>query len=141
MTKGSSLILRIYFGLVSAVTLFTLMFGAIDFLSTGLKTYVFTAADVPAYGLVNCDSPDAKYQFGTETVPAKTPTDVATTKTLTTEEMKARCEAANTTTMENYRTQKAQDAVRNLALIIVSLPLFVLHFRIVYRDWKGEKEA
>jgi len=57
MTKGSSLILRIYFGVVSAVTLFTLMFGAIDFLTIGLKTYVFTSADVPAYGLVNCSDP------------------------------------------------------------------------------------
>lgn len=141
MTKGSALILRIYFGLVSAVTLFTLMFGTIDFLSAGLKTYVFTAADVPSYGLTNCDSPDAKYMYGTETVPAKVATDPATTRELTTEETKARCEAANETAMENYRTQKAQDAVRNLALILVSLPLFVLHFRIVYRDWKGEKAA
>ena len=141
MTKGSALILRIYFGLVSAVTLFTLMFGTIDFLSTGLKTYIFTAADVPSYGLMNCDSVDAKYQFGVETMPAKIVTDPATTRTLTTEETKARCEAANATTMENYRTQKAQDAVRNLALIIVSLPLFTLHFRIVYKDWKGEKDS
>lgn len=141
MTKGSALILRLYFGLVSAVTLFTLMFGTIDFLSAGLKTYVFKAADVPAYGLMNCDSADAKYQYGTEVIPAKTPTDTATTRELTTEEVKARCEASNATTMENYRTQKAQDAVRNLALILVSLPLFVLHFRVVYRDWKGEKSA
>lgn len=138
MTKGSALILRIYFGLVSAVTLFTLMFGAIDFLSTGLKTYVFPAADVPSYGLMNCDSVDAKYQYGMETVPTTTGT---TTQALSTEETKARCEAANQTAMENYRTQKAQDAVRNLALIIVSLPLFILHFRVVYRDWKTEKKT
>jgi hypothetical protein len=141
MTKGSALVLRIYFGLVSAVTLFTLMFGTIDFLSTGLKTYVFPAADVPPYGIVNCDSLDAKYQYGTEYVPGKLSTDPATSRELTSEETKARCEAANETAMENYRTQKAQDAVRNLALIIVSLPLFVLHFRIVYRDWKGEKSS
>jgi len=140
MTKGSSLILRIYFGLISAVTLFTLMFGTIDFLSTGLKTYIFTAADVPAYGLINCDSPDAKYQYGTVTVPT---VELAgsTTKELSTEEIKARCEASNVTMMENYRREKAQTAVRNLALIIVSLPLFALHFRIVYRDWKSDKTS
>lgn len=138
MTKGSALVLRIYFGLISAVTLFTLMFGTIDFLSTGLKTYVFNAADVPSYGLMNCDSSDAKYQYGTITVPSEK--DGATTKELTAEETKARCEAANATTMENYRREKAQSAVRNLALILVSLPLFILHFRIVYRDWKGENK-
>lgn len=140
MTKGSSLILRIYFGLISAVTLFTLMFGTIDFLSTGLKTYIFTAADVPAYGLINCDSPDAKYQYGTVTVPTMEPAG-STTKELSTEEIKARCEASNTTMMENYHREKAQTAVRNLALIIVSLPLFALHFRIVYRDWKSDKTS
>lgn len=135
MTKGSALILRIYFGVVSAVTLFTLMFGTIDLLTLGLKSYIFTAADVPSYGLVNCDSPDAKYQFGIVT----SPVDVTKTENLSTEEMKARCEAANETTLENYQRQKAEDAVRNLALILVSLPLFILHFRVVYKDWKGEK--
>lgn len=136
MTKGSALILRIYFGLVSAVTLFTLMFGTIDFLSLGLKTYIFTAADVPSYGLVNCDSPDAKYQYGMYPIAAE-PT---TNKELTPEETKARCEAANATALENYHREKAENAVRNLALILVSLPLFILHFRIVYRDWKGESK-
>jgi hypothetical protein len=138
MTKGSTLVLRIYFGLISAVTLFNLMFGAIDFLSLGLKTFVFTAADVPSYGLMNCDSPDAKYQYGTYPIPTGTG---STVKELTAEEIKARCEAANVTTLENYRREKAEAAVRNLALIIVSLPLFILHFRIVYRDWKNEKKV
>lgn len=138
MTKGSSLVLRIYFGLISAVTLFTLMFGTIDFLTTGLKTYIFTAADVPSYGLINCDSPDAKYQYGIRSVPIETGyKDV----TLSDEEIRERCEAANATTMENYYREKAENAVRNLALIIVSLPLFILHFRIVYKDWRGEKNS
>lgn len=140
MIKGSSLILRIYFSVVAAVTLFTLMYGAIDFLAIGLKSYVFTAADVPEYGLVNCDSPDAGYQYGTRSVPV-TKENTAGTETLTAEETKARCEASNVTTLENYETQKANQAVRNLALILVSLPLFILHFRVVYRDWKNERES
>lgn len=137
MTKGSSLILRIYFGVVAAVTLFTLMYGAIDFLTIGLKTYIFTAADVPEYGIANCDSADAKYQYGTVPAPTKAAPDA--TRDLTDEELKARCEASNTTALENYKSQKANQAVRNLALILVSLPLFVLHFRVVYRDWKNER--
>ncbi len=140
MTKGSSLILRLYFGVVAAVTLFTLMYGAIDFLSIGLKTYIFTAADVPEYGIVNCDSPDAGYQFGTLSRPTKADPSIAENVTLTPEETKARCEASNATNLLNYKTQKANQAVRNLALILVSLPLFVIHFRVVYRDWKNEKD-
>ncbi len=137
MSKGSSIILRIYFAVVAAVTLFTLMYGAIDFLTLGLKSYVFTSADVPSYGLVNCDSPDAKYQFGTM---PETRDGVTTNVDSTPEEAKARCEAANATTLENYEREKANNAVRNLALIIISLPLFILHFRVVYRDWKNEQK-
>ncbi|KKW28227.1 MAG: hypothetical protein UY72_C0080G0015 [Candidatus Uhrbacteria bacterium GW2011_GWD2_52_7] len=139
MTKGSSLILRIYFGVVSAVTLFTLMYGAIDMLTIGLKTYVITAADMPSYGLVNCDSPDAQYQFGSYTKPIDGGT-TSTTVTLTPDEMKARCEASNETTMENYRREKANNAVRDIATVLVSLPLFITHFRVVYRDWTEERK-
>lgn len=138
MTKGSSLILRVYFGVIAAVTLFTLMYGAIDFLTIGLKTYIFTAADVPEYGLVNCDSPDAGYQFGSRAVPV-TKENPNGNETLSAEETKARCEASNATALENYKVQKANSAVRNLALILVSLPLFIIHFRVVYRDWKNER--
>lgn len=130
MTKGGTLVLRIYFALVAAVTLFTLMYGTIDFLAIGLKTYVFKAADVPAYGLVNCDGPEAKYQYG---MPVR---EDGTNDNLTPEETKERCAAANAAQLEQYQREKADSAVRNLALIIVSLPLFLLHFRVVYRDWK-----
>ncbi len=139
MTKGSSLILRIYFGVVAAVTLFTLMYGLIDFLTIGLKTYIFTSADVPEYGIVNCDSPDAGYQFGSRPVPV-TKENTTGTETFTTEETALRCAASNDTALENYNIQKANSAVRNLALILVSLPLFIIHFRVVYRDWKNERD-
>ena len=125
------------------MTLFTLMFGAIDFLTIGLKTYVFTSADVPAYGLLNCSDPQALEGWYGKPVsePARPTTTTDSTETLTAEEQKARCESANSTTMENYGREKANNAVRNLALIVVSLPLFILHFRVVYRDWKDERTA
>lgn len=132
MTKGGSLILRIYFGVVSAVTLFTLMYGAIDMLTIGLKTYVITAADVPEYGLENCDNPGARY-----VEPVKT----SASDTATTEEEKAACELRNGDTMDNYRRQKASNAVRDIATVLVSLPLFITHFRIVYRDWSEERKS
>ena len=95
MTKGGSLILRIYFGVVSAVTLFTLMWGSIDLLTIGLKTYVIKAADVPEYGLENCENPGARY-------PEVTKEDSATSN----EELKAMCERRNEDTMENYGHQR-----------------------------------
>lgn len=128
MSKGSSIILRIYFGVVSAVTLFTLMYGAIDFLTIGLKTYVFTAADMPTW-LESCDSAAPRYPEA----------KIEGQKEYTDEELTAMCEARNADAIGNYERQKADDAVRNLALIIVSLPLFLIHFRVVYRDWKLER--
>ncbi len=127
MTKGSSLILRLYFAVVSAVTLFTLMYGLIDVVTLGLKTYVITAADVPDY-LQNCANP----------VPY--PVDV-TVKQSTAEEQKKQCEAVNDETISNYNRQKASAAVRDIALVLVTLPLFLVHFKVVYKDWVEEKKS
>ena len=129
MTKASSFILRLYFAVVSAVTLFTLMFGLIDFLSLGLKTYIFKAADVPTY-IRTCG------ELG-----SYAPSKPDGSTTYTPEQQKADCERGRQEDLQNYKNQKANDAVRDFALILVSTPLFLLHFRIVYRDWKDEREA
>lgn len=133
MTKGSSLILRLYFAVVAAVTLFTLMYGLIDFLSIGLKTYIFTAADVPTY-LESCENPGTRY-------PEAKPVSDTGNSEYTDEELQAMCERRNADAIANYERQKADQAVRNLALVLVSLPLFITHFRVVYRDWKEIRKA
>jgi hypothetical protein len=127
MTKANSFILRLYFAVVSAVTLFTLMFGLIDFVSLGLKTYIFKAADVPSYTR-SCTDINAY------------PTKVDGESAPTTEQLQADCERGKQEDLQNYRNQKANDAVRDFALILVSLPLFLIHFRFVYRDWKDERD-
>lgn len=124
MTKGGSLILRIYFGVVSAVTLFTLMYGTIDLLTIGLKQIV-PGADAPEWGLEDCDNLGPRYGEKSE-------------EELSDEELKAQCERRNADAEENYNRQQASNLVRDLATIIVSLPLFVIHFMVVYRDWKSD---
>jgi hypothetical protein len=132
MTKGGSLIMRIYFALVSAVTLFVFMFGLIDILRIGMKTYIFTAADVPTY-LESCDG-------GSMYAPATDKLSEPNTQ-ISTEQLKAECNSRNAAAIDNYRRQKADAAVRNLAMIMVSLPLFIGHFSIVYRDWRDERKS
>lgn len=124
-SKGGSLILRLYFAVVSAVTLFILMYGLVDLLSIAMKQYIFTAADVPTY-LEVCEGGGSGIK-PIETEDAPSP-----------EEQRADCEARNAAQVENYERQKADTAVRNLALIIISLPLFLFHFRVVYKDWRSE---
>ena len=127
MTKGGSLILRIYFGVVAAVTLFTLMYGTIDLLTIGLKN-IIPNADVPEWGLENCDNLGPRYGEKPES-----------DSELTDEELKAQCELRNADAMDQYQRQQASSLVRNIAIILVSFPLFILHFRIVYRDWKSDR--
>ncbi|MEI6510865.1 MAG: hypothetical protein WCO25_02365 [Candidatus Uhrbacteria bacterium] len=112
MTKGGSIILRIYFSLVAFVTLMILIFSVSDLINIVLKTYVFTAADRPAYTSY-CD---------------------LTTQT------QAQCDTQKKNDEESSMAVKQQDAVRDIALLLVASPLFWLHFRVVYRDLMGDKE-
>lgn len=118
--KDGSFILRLYFAVVSAVTLFTLMFGGIDLLTIGLKTYVIPSANLPGY-LQDCSqvTPVPTAELGQPATDAKTT-----------------CEAQNQTATRQFQQQNAANAVRDLAVLIVSLPLFILHFRILLKDWK-----
>lgn len=132
-STGASFILRIYFAVVSAVTLFTLMFGAIDLLTIGLRQ-VIPGADQPEWGLENCSDTTNRYPQ------AMTVDEDATVDEPTEEELKAACEARNADMLRNWESQQAANMVRNIALIIISLPLFIIHFRVVHKDWKAERE-
>ncbi len=136
MTKGGSLVLRLYFTVVSAVSIFILMYGLVDLLTIGFKQYVFKAADIPTY-LESCDGYALSgLHGGDKPVPIAEGGDG-----LTPEERQAACEARNRASLENYKRQKADTAIRSLALIVVGLPLFAFHFRVVYKDWKDMKKA
>jgi hypothetical protein len=110
MTKGGSIILRIYFALVTFVTLMMLIFSVSDLVNITLKTFVFTAADAPEYPTY-CD---LQYQTQEE------------------------CDAQEEREAKSALVRKQQSAVRDIALLVVAAPLFWLHWRIVYRDWMEE---
>ncbi|GEM_PF-734692 len=123
MTKSGSIILRIYFALIAFVTLMMLIFSVSDLLNITLKTYVFTAADAPEY-VSPCFSPE----------PLKTEAPK------TTGDEKAHCEDQRKQEEHSALVRKQQNAVRDISMLLVSLPLFWLHWRIVYRDWMEEHE-
>jgi hypothetical protein len=127
MHKASSWILRLYFAVISAVTLITLMYGAIDLLAIGLKSSVFKAADVPDY-LEDCSM-----------IPLPAPATKDYTPP-TQEQTQRDCAARVASSITSYERSKATSAVHDLALIIIAVPLFVLHFRFVYKDWLEEKK-
>ena len=110
MTKGGSVILRIYFALVAFVTLMILIFSISDLINITLKTFVFPAADAPSY-VTYCD---LSYQT------------------------QEQCDQQKMNEQRQATITKQQNAVRDISLLLVSAPLFWLHWRIVYRDWMGE---
>lgn len=122
MPKGGSIILKIYFSLVSFVTLMMLIFSVSDLINNLLKTYVFTAADDVEWATY-CDRIMLKEnEMETE------------------EQAEIRCKEQEAREEKASQVRKQQAMVRDISLLVVSAPLFALHFRIVYRDWKSEKK-
>ena len=111
----------LYFYLVSFVALMMVVFSTADTINIALKTWVFTAADKDMYYMPPCavqlettDRPPVK------TMPATSVED---------------CEKQNELNLkqqESSRTaQKQRDVVRDISMIVVGIPLFLIHWRIV----------
>ncbi len=111
MTKGGSIILRIYFALVSFATLIMLIFSVSDLINITLKTYLFTAADAPEYPTY-CDR-----QYQTQ----------------------EQCDQQKENEGRAALVRKQQSVVRDISMLVVSAPLFWIHWRILYRDWMEER--
>ena len=120
MTKGGSIILRIYFALVSVITLVTMMFALGSLINTGLQTWIFPKADDFTYS----------YPCATPLKPTGEKDEVA----------RMDCERQQEYDVKNRIAQRQRDIAQNISMLIVALPLFGLHFRIVYHDWKEEKQ-
>lgn len=107
---------KIYLYLVSLVSLFIIVFGAISLLNMGLKTWVFTKADKDFYSYPMCQ---------TEVSPDPTGNSVA-----------YKCdEAEQQRRAEDAReAQKQRDAANSLAMIIVGAPVFYFHWRLARKE-------
>lgn len=120
MKQIASFLITLYFVIVSAVALFTLMFSGGELVNIGLKSYIFPAANAPSY-IGSCDA-DAAQLYLAE--------DESETDWL------EKCEQRRERSFEDHKRQQASNAVRSLALVLVSLPIFLLHFNVVRKEWK-----
>ncbi len=109
----------IYFYLVSFVALMMVVFSVADIINLGLKTWVFTKADnydyvSKPYGCeANFVKPDSNY---------KAPTIEECAKMQTEQEEQAR---------QNREAQRQRDAVRDISMIVVGIPLFAVHWWMI----------
>jgi hypothetical protein len=130
MSKATQTIRSIYFYAVSIIALFMLVFSCVDLVNLGLKTWVFKNAD-PSYSV--CIPGNA----GTYNGPMIPATDTKTAVGPTQEQ----CDLQNKQNADNISRQNQSSAVRDLSMLVVALPLFLFHFRIVQKEWKERKEA
>jgi hypothetical protein len=143
MSKAYGVVLRSYFVIVSLVTLGAFLLGSYYLIARGLETFITRANNVPAYNLDDCDvyhSADLLTHY-----PGSRETDEAFDYRVQTakdkdEANRKSCEDRNQETIDIYKRKRADALGEDLALMLIGLPLFLIHFRIVYKDWREEKK-
>lgn len=118
-TPPKNTIRNIYLYLVSFVALMMLVFSTADIVNIILRTYVFTKADQyefygPTAPCPAIKSPDGK-------VASDTPDCAAI-------DQQNRKSAA-----DSQAAQRQRDIVRDISMILVGIPLFAFHWRIIKR--------
>ncbi|MFH0804651.1 MAG: DUF5671 domain-containing protein [Patescibacteria group bacterium] len=151
--KKSSVIRGLYFYLASLITL-AIVAGSLIYLGNlGLKSWVFTHADIgPSTRL---GSPPS-LALDVTLAPTATPTDkvigggmgelTCSGDCALTDSQRTTISAWETNyqawidSSANPGSQRARDAVAALSFLIVALPIFIIHFRIVQRDARVVEE-
>lgn len=116
----------LYFYLVSFVALMMVVFSSADLINIALKIWIFTKADDFMFGgRVAC-----------ETLPAPVP-DPKATNTPSKEQVIKDCEAQNKISEEQAEAsrvaQRQNSVVRDISMIVVGIPLFLIHWNILRR--------
>jgi hypothetical protein len=114
----------IYFYAVSIIALFMLVFSAVDLVNLGLKTWIFKNAE-PMYS--RC-VPGSYGPIGK--MPSSIDENAPTGPT------QAECDLQNKQNEENIVRQNQSSAVRDFSMLVVAIPLFLFHFRIVQKERK-----
>ncbi len=121
--ETKNIIRNVYLYLVSAVTLFMLMFALVSLVNLGLRTWIFPMADeTPYYAkpVTEYCLPDTN---GKQTCPSA--------------EERAKLEAQDKERQTEEQTrQRQRELVQNFSMIIVAGPLFVYHWLVIKKDRK-----
>jgi hypothetical protein len=113
------IIKNIYLYLVSFVALMMLVISTADIINIGLKTFVFKNADNYRFGAkVACDFPREPGQEGGASA-------------LSPEECVERTKNQEENERLNRISDRERSLVRDISFIIVGLPLFYFHWRVV----------
>lgn len=135
MPHQHGLIRTIYLYLFALVGLALLISGTVRFIDMGLKMFVFTQADLP-------ETVQQRYYYPTIPFPVEKLEGYQDDEDLTAEEketlksfLKDYKEWQEGEAKIDYLASKRQrDASSNLAMILIGLPLYLYHWRIIKRE-------
>lgn len=121
--ETKNIIRNVYLYLVSAVTLFMLMFAFVSLVNLGLRTWIFPMADEPFYYTKPATEYCTPDKDGKQTCPSA--------------EERAKLEAQDKERQAEEQTrQRQRELVQNFSMIIVAGPLFVYHWLVIKKDRK-----
>lgn len=106
----------IYLYLFSVLGLVLVIIGTVTFINLGLKTYIFKKADTyPIYRSAPIEKPDGSRKE-------------------TEEEAAKRIEEEKRIQEEQRTANRHRDAARALAFILVGLPVYIYHWRVIQKE-------
>lgn len=118
---------KIYLYLVSLISLFIVVFGAITLLNMALKTWVFTKADNAYYYKPTLDSCTRPVYENETTVDSKVPPGYRPCTEAELKEMEQQQRDQQT----GEKQRQASDAI---AMILVGSPVFYFHWRLARKE-------
>jgi len=145
MLEKHPLVRTIYLYLFTIVGLALVVSGAVRLLDMGLKVFIFTKAD---------DNQKLQSYYSQPLVPVGSIEKIQNYSQSTSTELTAEEKAALKSWLADYQryqdqaskidylaSQRQRDASSSLAMILVGLPLYLYHWRIIKKETKEEKEA
>ena len=142
MNKSTSIIRTIYLYLFALVGLMLIVIGSVDFINMGLKVWVFTQAEQEER---MWDEPPRPYFIEEKIISNEE--SLANLELTIEEKNSLQNWQADYTDWKERRSKidyvtarRHRDAARNLAMMIVGLPLYLYHWTVIKKDVKKRKE-
>ena len=140
--KKHSLIRAIYLYLFTIIGLTLLIIGSVKFVDMGLKAFVFTKAEDPQeisqsykYYSVPPIPMDKIEAYQEEEVELSTEEKAAVKQWIDDYKRWQEAEAK----IDYVASQRQKEASQNLAFILIGLPLYLFHWRIIRRETKEQE--
>jgi hypothetical protein len=145
MLEKHPLVRTIYLYLFTIIGLALVISGAVRLIDMGLKVFIFTKADDEqklqrfySYPIAPVSSIEKLQNYQASTSTELTSEEKATLKSWLDDYQKYQQQASQ---IDSLASQRQRDASSSLAMMLVGLPLYLYHWRIIRKETKEEKQS